>query len=81
MGVPIFGFLFTEATSAGVEALGISIFVAASTLVEKGQNAFAWPGRKVAIERTVANPSVRKYWLDLMENKGVRFVGLKTKMA
>ncbi len=41
VGVPIFGFLFTEATSAGVEALGMSVFDAASAFVEKGQNAFA----------------------------------------
>ena len=34
-GVPGFGFLFTEATSAGVEAVGINVFDAASAFAEK----------------------------------------------
>lgn len=41
MGAPAFGSLFMEATSAGVVALGMNVFTAASAWVENGQNALA----------------------------------------
>ncbi|MEK7101929.1 MAG: hypothetical protein AAB882_02130 [Patescibacteria group bacterium] len=80
-GVPGFGFLFTEATSAGVEAVGINVFDAASAFAEKGQNALAWCGRRSAVDRETASPNMRNCWLDLMGNEGVRRVGLNTKTA
>lgn len=57
---PAFGSLFMEATSAGVEALGMNAFAAASALVEKGQNALAWFGKKAAAREIVASPDRKK---------------------
>ena len=72
IGALAFGFLFIDATSAGVEALGISVFAAASALVEKGQNAVASFGRRVAANTRPANPTMRNCWLNFIGNSGGR---------
>jgi hypothetical protein len=66
MGAPTFGFLFVDATSTGVEALGMSVLVAAFAFVENGQKALARPGRSAAIPAMTANAAMRNCWLNLI---------------
>ena len=81
MGALAFGFLFIAATSAGVEALGISVCAAASAFVEKGQNAFALCGRRIAANERPANPTMRNCWLNFIGNSGGRVCLQNTRMA
>ena len=68
IGADEFGLRFMGARKVGVEELGVTALVAASALVEKGQNALAWFGRKTAALVMAASPSMRNCWLDLMGN-------------
>ena len=82
IGADEFGLLLRVARNIGVAELGIEVLVvAASALVEKGQNALTRFGRSIAPETMAASESMKKCWLNLMGNKGVRWVGLNTKMA
>ena len=55
----MFGSVFTAATSAGVEALGTNVFVAASAL-GNGQKAFARFGRSAIERATTAHPVISR---------------------
>ncbi len=68
IGADEFGLRFMGARNVGVDELGTRAGVAASALVEKGQNALARFGRSAAADRTATSPSMKKYWLDLMGN-------------
>ena len=69
IGADEFGLRFMGARRVGVEEFGTEkLVVAASALVEKGQNALARFGRNAAADRTATSPSMRKCWLDLMGN-------------
>ena len=59
MGALADGFRFTEATSTGVEELGMSEFVVAPACVEKGQNALARFGRD-AVRRAITPKPARR---------------------
>lgn len=80
IGAEEFGLLFVDAARTGVEAVGINTLAAAAwAFVENGQNALACCGRNAAAERTAANPSMKNCWLDLMGNRGIRWVFLIQK--